>query len=221
MHGPLALVGGMAWSEGCDFDRELLEASGASEVVLLPTAAAYENPDKRVEVATTWFAKLGAEVRAVNVLSRPDAESDEHAAAIRGARFIYLSGGSPLHLRSVLKDSACWSALVDAWGDGAALAGSSAGAMVLGDPMVDPRGGAYTLGLGLLPGLAVIAHADTWSHEKAKRTFELAQRDVTVVGIDNSTALVRSAEGEWKAAGVGNVAAWRNGAELPLSDLGL
>ena len=221
MPGPLALVGGMAWSAGCDFDRELLEASGTNEVVVLPTAAAYENPDKRVEVAAAWFEKLGAKVRAVEVLNRPDAESDEHAAIIRGAGFVYLSGGSPLHLRSVLKDTACWSALVDAWGDGAALAGSSAGAMVLGDPMVDPRGGAYTLGLGLLPGLAVIPHANTWSHDKAKRTFELAQRDVTVVAIDDSTALVRSAEGEWRAAGAGNVAAWRNGSELALSDLGL
>jgi cyanophycinase len=219
MAGPLALVGGMAWSEGCDFDRDLLEASGTSEVVVLPTAAAYENPDKRVEAATKWFESLGATVRSVDVLGRPDAERSEIVDAVRSARFLYLSGGSPLHLRSVLKDTACWSALVDAWGDGAVLAGSSAGAMVLGDPMVDPRGGAYTLGLGLLPGLAVIPHANTWSHDKAKRTFELAQRDVTVVAIDDRTALLRGADGTWRAAGVGNVAAWRNGAEVALSDL--
>ena len=89
------------------------------------------------------------------------------------ARFIYLGGGSPLHLRSVLKDSPAWRALVEAWQDGAVVAGSSAGAMVLGDPMVDPRG-ALTLGLGLVGHLAVLPHYDTWSEEKAHRTVQLA-----------------------------------------------
>ena len=45
------------------------------------------------------------------------------------------------------------------------LAGSSAGAMVLCDPMVDPRGGAFTLGLGLLADLAVIPAHDHWSED--------------------------------------------------------
>ena len=58
------------------------------------------------------------------------------------------AGGSPMHLRSVLKGSAVLAALREAWRGGAVVAGSSAGAMVLTDPMVDPRGGALTVGLG-------------------------------------------------------------------------
>ena len=79
-----------------------------------------------------------------------------------------------MHLRSVLKDSPVWDALVAAWQRGAVLAGSGSGAMVLCDPMVDPRGGAFTLGLGLIAQLAVIPHHDTWSEDKAKRTLRIA-----------------------------------------------
>lgn len=221
MSGILAFVGGMEWHDGCTFDRELLFASGGTEVLVLPTAAAYEHPERAVEAATSWFKTLGADVRGLMVLARPDADDDANVAAVRDARFIYLGGGSPLHLRSVLKDTPLWVALVEAWNGGAVLAASSAGAMVLCDPMVDPRGGAFTLGLGLVNGLTVIPHANTWSHDKARRTFELAPADCAVVAIDEQTALIRSpgGEGGWRAAGVGNVAVWRGGAELPLDQL--
>ena len=42
--GMLALVGGGEWSPGCTFDQVLIEASGATEVAVLPTGSAYENP---------------------------------------------------------------------------------------------------------------------------------------------------------------------------------
>ncbi|MBW3615186.1 MAG: Type 1 glutamine amidotransferase-like domain-containing protein [Actinobacteria bacterium] len=224
MSGPLALVGGNEWNEGCTFDRELLEASGGNDVLVLPTAAAYEHPERSVEAATRWFATMGAEVRGLMVLRRPDAEDPANVAAVREARFVYLGGGSPLHLRSVLKDSPLWEALLHAWDEGAVLAASSAGAMVLCDPMVDPRGGAFTLGLGLVNGLTVIPHANNWSPEKAKRTNQLAPAGCAVVGIDEQTALIRQPSGDgphpsWRPAGAGKVTAWLDGEPVPLDRL--
>ena len=219
MPGPLALVGGAEWREGCTFDRDLLADSGAEEVLVLPTAAAYEHPERAVEWAERWFAGLGAKARGLMVLARPDAEDEANVAAIRDARFIYLSGGSPLHLRSVLKDSAAWDALCHAWQGGAVLAGSSAGAMALCDPMVDPRGGAFTLGLGLLAQVAIIPHHDTWSPEKAKRTIILAAKGVPVVAIDERTALIRGRDGAWKVEGVGSVVVFVDGHEAGLEAL--
>ncbi|HUR23638.1 MAG TPA: Type 1 glutamine amidotransferase-like domain-containing protein [Acidimicrobiales bacterium] len=219
MPGPLALVGGGEWREGCTFDRDLLATSGAEEILVLPTAAAYEHPERAVETAEQWFTGLGAKVRGLMVLARPDAEQDANVAAIRDAKFIYLSGGSPLHLRSVLKDSAAWDALTQAWQGGAVLAGSSAGAMALCDPMVDPRGGAFTLGLGLLAQVAVIPHHNTWSEEKAKRTITLAPKGLPIVGIDERTALIRGAGGEWSVAGVGSVVVFQDGHEAGLDAL--
>ena len=210
MSGPLALVGGGEWQAGCSFDRGLLEASGGEEVLVLPTAAAYEHPERAVETAERYFAGLGAKVRGLMVLRRPDAVDEANAAAVREAKFIYLSGGSPMHLRSVLKDSPVWDALLAAWNDGAVLAGSSAGAMVLCDPMVDIRGGAFTVGLGLLVRVAVIPHHDT-TPEKARRTIHLAPAGLPVVAVEEQTAVIRAPDGTWTVEGAGTVEVFVNG----------
>jgi len=219
MTGTLALVGGNEWQEKCTFDRGLLQASGGTDVVVLPTAAAYEHPDRAVEHARRWFESFGGTVRGLDVLRRGDAEDEANAAAVRAARFIYLSGGSPMHLRSVLKDSPLWDALVAAWDAGAVLAGASAGAMVLCDPMVDPRGGAFTLGLGLVEQVALIPHHEEWDEDQARRTIELAPAGLPVVGIDTQTALIRDADGSWRTEGAGRVVVFVDGKEADLGVL--
>jgi cyanophycinase len=217
--GPLALVGGAEWQHSCHFDAELLAQSGGAEVLVLPTGAAYEHPDRLIKAATDYFGELGASVRGLDVLARPDAERDDYADAIRSARFVYLNGGSPLHVRSVLKDSKVWQALESAWHAGAVIAGSSAGAMVLGDPMVDPRGGAFTIGLGLIEQLAVLPHANTWSPDKAHRTVTLASGGVRVAAIDEQTALIRDPGGTWRVDGAGQVTVYLDGKPADLSAL--
>jgi cyanophycinase len=219
MAGVLALVGGNEWQEKCTFDRGLLESSGGSEVVVLPTAAAYEHPQRAVEHATKWFESFGGTVRGLDVLRRQDAEDAANAAALRSAKFIYLSGGSPMHVQSVLKDSPVWAALVEAWDGGAVLAGASAGAMVLCDPMVDPRGGAFALGLGLVEQVAVIPHHDEWDEDQARRTIELAPKGLPVVGIDTQTALIRDPDGSWRTEGAGRVVVFTDGKEADLGVL--
>jgi cyanophycinase len=217
--GTLALVGGRPFTEGCTFDADLLAASGGTEVAVLPTAAAYEHPDREVEAATSHFAGLGAQVTGLDVLTRRDAMDEELVTKVREARFLYLVGGSPLHLRSVVKDSPVWDALVDAWQDGAVVAAASGAARVLCDPMVDPRGGAFTIGLGLMGNLAVVPHHNNWSEEKAHRTLLLAPEGLLVVGIDDATALIRSADGAWSASGAGRVAVFRGRDEVGLDAL--
>jgi cyanophycinase len=217
--GPLALVGGGEWTEGCSFDAELLAASGGDQVLVLPTAAAYEHPERTVMRAAEWFSQFGGKVEGLMVLGRADAEDAGAAAVVAGARFIYLGGGSPLHLRSVLKGSAVFDALATAWRGGAVLAGSAAGAMVLTDPMVDPRGGALTVGLGLVDRLAVVPHLgdthDDAHGEKLHRSVALAPAGLPVVGIPERTALVREPDGSWHQAGAGSVAVFVDGAPAP------
>jgi cyanophycinase len=219
MPGTLALVGGGEFTDGCDFDRDLLAASGGTEVVVVPAGAAFEHPDRLVSAAESWFGSLGATAKAVPVLTRRDAMDVDLADVIRSARFVYLGGESPMHLRSVLKDTPTWDALVEAWQGGAVLAGSSAGAMVLTDPMVDPRGGAFTVGIGVVAPLAVVPHADTWSDDKLHRTQVLAPKGTPVAGIPDRTALLRDGDGTWRVAGAGEVRIWLGGQPADLGAL--
>jgi cyanophycinase len=215
----VALVGGEEFTPGCTFDRELLDVSGASEVLVVPTGAAYEHPDRAVGAAVTHFESLGAKARGLMVLARTDALDPENVAELRAARFVYLTGDSPMHMRSVFKATPCWDAILEAWRDGAAIAGSAGGARVLCDPMVDPRGGAFTLGLGLIGQLAVVPHHDQWTHDRSRRTFELAGSQFPVVVVDKQTAIIRSSDGAWRAAGAGKVQIMLDGVEVELDTL--
>lgn len=218
--GTLALLGGGEWAPGCEeLDTALLQASGGDEVTVLPTAAAYEHPGKVVAAAEAWFAGLGARAQGLMALTRADAEQTSLADRVRASRFVYLVGGSPLHLRAVLKGSAVWQALVDAWRAGAVVAGSSAGAMVLTDPMVDPRGGALTVGLGMVTGMAVIPHFGQENAEKVHRSITLAAADLAVVGLAERCALVRRPDGSWHGAGAGTVQVFVGGEPADLGAL--
>ena len=219
MTGLLALVGGGEFTPGCEFDTDLLEASGATEVALLPTGFAYEGPQRSVEAASRWFEALGAGVREIPVYSRADALVAEHVDAVRAARLVYMVGTSPMHLRSVLKDTPLFAALVEGWHDGAVLVGSGAGADVLCDPMVDTRGGAFTVGLGVVPGVAVIPRADTWSPDKVRRTVELAPPSLHLVSLPERSGIVRDPDGTWRTVGDGLVTVHHGGHQAPLSDL--
>lgn len=219
MTGTLALVGGGEWRSGCAFDADLLTESGGDEVVVLPTAAAYEHPDHAIERAARWFEHLGGTVRAVAAVDRTGAHDEANVAAVREARFVYLADGSPMHLRSALQQTPLLDALTAAWHGGAVLAASGAGATVLCDPAVDPRGGAFTVGLGLVGPLAAVARADTWSEDKLHRTLQLTPPGVPLAEIDERTALIRSSKGTWRTAGVGTVSVWVEGAEVGLDAL--
>jgi cyanophycinase len=219
MRGTLALVGGGEWSDGCDFDAELLSLSGGTEVLVVPTAAAFENPGKVAERARGWFATLGASVEVLPVLRRADGLDPGIVAQAAAARFVYLAGGSPMHLRSVLKDSPLWDAVVSAWHGGAVLAGAAEGATVLSTHMVDARGGAFTVGLDLLEDVTVIPRYQRWSEDKWHRTVRLAPPGMTVLGIDERAAVLVDDAGGWRSAGAGSVTVYRDGARIGLDDV--
>ena len=142
--------------------------------------------------------------RALPVLHRSEAEDPGMAKVVRAAKFVYLADGSPLHLRSVLKESALFAALLAAYQGGAVVAASGAGATLLCDPMVDPRGGAYTVGLGVVKNLAVFPYHGTAATHLRERSIDLLPRNAVLAGVDEVTALVKGPDG-WSVAGVGTV----------------
>ena len=73
----LQLFIGGEWTDGCSFDETLWRQSGQAEVLVLPTAAAYEHPERAVAVAGRWFSGFGARAEGLMVLSRRDFGTSE------------------------------------------------------------------------------------------------------------------------------------------------
>ncbi len=201
--GVLAFVGGAAWADEGHAVRELVAgaAGTGATAVVLPTAAAYERPGRLADQACAALTALGLQARTLAVLNRTDAGNADAVAAVREAGLIFLTDGSAMHLHSVLKGTTLYQAVVDGYNAGAVLVASGAGGSVLCDPMIDPRGGAFTVGLGLVRDLTVFPHFDTAADHLRTRTLELRPAGVTLVGVDESTAVVRERDGSWHAVG--------------------
>lgn len=167
-------------------------------MVVLPTADAFERPEVLVSAALAWAERLGVTVEALMVMSRPEAMDEGAADVVRSARAVWLVGDNPIHLRSVVKDTPIWDALHDVLRSGGVVVGCAASASALCDPMLDPRGGALALGLGLLSGMTVVPQSETLTHDRQARVRRLT--DVPLVFLPSTSSLLRTDAG-WESVG--------------------
>ncbi|MFZ9630118.1 MAG: hypothetical protein ACO3C1_12310 [Ilumatobacteraceae bacterium] len=198
MSGIVALQGGGPFEANDELDRRLLAAARAERVVVLPTADAYEHPERLVATAMNWGERMGVEVDALMVLRRGEAMEPGAAREVEGARAVWLVGDQPMHLRSVLKDTPLLDAIAGVVSRGGVVTAVAGSAAAMCDPMVDQRGGAYTLGLGFVPDLALITEAEDWSPERLHRTRKLA--NTTFAVLKTGDALVRTGSA-WETVG--------------------
>src|SRR6266700_6002999 len=195
--GTLALVGaGEFLPPIAPVDAMLLErVDGTPHVVVLPTASAPDGPgvpEHWAKLGIDHFSQLGASAEAVMLLERGDADDDSIVARVAAANFVYFSGGKPRYLLETLQGTAAWQAMVNVLAAGGVLAGCSAGAMVLGGELVDfPQLWRTIPAFGLAPEIIIIPHFDEIPKAMIS-TISLTNRKSTFVGIDGSTALVRS-----------------------------
>jgi cyanophycinase len=208
--GLLALVGGDEFNPGNEEqDRMLVAGAGRGTAFVVPTAAARQKPERSVAHATAWFRQFGLELQELPVLTRTHAKSAELAERARAGGLFYLVGGDPGLVAEVLRGSAVWAAMFEAWRDGAALAGSSAGSMALGShTLVRAKWPNHVNrrpadALALLPKTAVLPHFDTFGH-KWVESAQAAAPDLCLLGIDERSAAVWDGA-RWLAAGPGAV----------------
>lgn len=201
-------------------DRELLRHTPGSppKVAILPTAAGLEvSVSSWIRDGVAHFSALGCEAYGVRAIDRAGVEDPNHVAAVEAADLVYLSGGSPGYLVETLRGSAVWRAIVRVWERGGALAGSSAGAMALGEWTLVRREGQvgrmpafWEPGLDVMPGLGVIPHYDRFGPERTRARIEEAPSMLTVLGIDEDTVIM-STGGVARVLGRGTVAVWQDG----------
>ena len=208
MAGLIALVGGNEFRGDCEpMDRGLLARLGSRpKVIIIPTAAAHENPDLAAENGVRYFQRLGAQAEPVMIINAETVRQPELVARLGNADLIYFTGGDPVYLLETIRDSPAWKASREMLQRGLMLAGSSAGAMILGGQMCAPGSG-WREGLGLVPSIAVIPHhASLASRWNAAHMHASLREGVILVGIDEATALVGP---PWQVLGPGQVTVYR------------
>jgi cyanophycinase len=208
--GLVALVGGDEFNPGNEEqDRMLAAAAGSGPAFVVPTAAARQKPEASVAHAKKWFRQFDVDLQELPVLKRADAMSDALSEQARAGGFFYLVGGDPGLVATVLRGSSVWKAIFEAWREGAAVAGSSAGAMALcSHTLVRVKWpNSYNRrpvdALGLVPKTAVLPHFDAFGH-KWVDSAQAAAPDLGLLGIDERSAAVWDGF-KWIAAGPGAV----------------
>lgn len=238
-HGPLALVGSGEYTDAMnETDRALLNVLPAKQphVVVIPTASGLEPGMPAIWNArgVAHFNKLKAKVTPLHITEREHCYDAANVKALREADFFYFSGGNPNYVVETWHDTPAWETLVSRWETGAALAGCSAGAMMLGSFTIRVRDAMtgntpqWVPAMGLVHGLAVLPHFDRMKHFVGNDVFrsivQSAPAHVTVVGVDEDTALVKLGDA-WRVMGrqtvtvfdrEGNPQRFAGGATVPL-----
>lgn len=217
MAGYLVLEGGAEFGGAMAApDRRSLELAGGVDVpvVIIPTAAA---PDHNHERAggngQRWFQHLGAtDVMVAPLIDGASANEPSVIKLLQSAKLIYLLGGFTHYLGQTLAGSAAWIAIKAAYDDGAVIAGSSAGAMVLCDTYFNPNAGEVDSGLGLVFNSCVLPHHNTFGQRWVTQLRELLPQ-ASLIGIDEQTGMINDGVGgQWTVYGSGMVTLYRPGA---------
>lgn len=202
MTGTVVLEGGGPFTMHDELDRRLLASVGADRVTVLPTADAFERPEVLIAAAMSWAERLEIDVEVLMVMNRPEAMDEGAASVVAASRAVWLVGDNPIHLRSVVKDTPIWNSLKEVLDAGGVVVGAGASASALCDPMIDPRGGALALGLGLVTGMALVTQSEQITPERHARAKKLA--NVPLVFLPSSSALLHTSSG-WESIGANEI----------------
>jgi cyanophycinase len=217
-HGTVLLLGGREHASA-SLGAAILSSAPGRQVAVIPTASAFEGPEAAVLEIANWLVGLGAEVEGLMVSTRSDAELEEMARRLERADLAYLSDGTALHLCSTLRETVLFSALLGMLASGKTVVASGAAAAALCDPMIDPRGGAPTVGLGPIFGFTVVPHVgrdgDDLHQEKLHRTVGLVSAMLPVVAISSGAGLRCGPDGRCEPLGDAGITVYLDRQVLP------
>jgi hypothetical protein len=162
-----------------------------ADVVVVPTAAAFTGAEAAAIEVADVVEPYGVKVEALMNVARASSNEPYFGDRLRAADVVILSDGSSLHARSVWRESLVGEAIRDAHN----VIALGAVASVLGDVMIDPRGGAPTNGLGFVSGLVL---GVTESDEQLARTRTLLGDDA-ILAVLGQHGVVHFDGTKWRA----------------------
>lgn len=186
------------------------------DVVLVSTAT--RHPDVLTGDYIRIFTRAGLDrnrIHAPLIRNHEEARRKDVEQLLSNAAGIFITGGDQYALTQTLDRTPAEEAMMAAYGRGAVIAGTSAGAAAMGRPMIVAGGGSGELRMGMVQ----MSHGLAWAgedliidtHFGARGRFPRLAAAVAEnpsalgVGIDENTCLLSSAEGRCTVVGAGVV----------------
>lgn len=182
--------------------------AGCGSVAVVTMAAAFRRPDAlrsridawardlSVQHAVSGVRRSGAPALGCSVVSavrRSDALDPEVSGPIAECDGVLVLDGSPAHFVSAVKATPLLEAIVAARQRGADVVWSGAAAAAVCASMVDDRGGALTVGLGLHEGIVVAAGWEGWPRDRRRRLRRMVPESVLFMALESGAAVCSTA----------------------------
>ena len=205
-----------------DIDRNLCEhINGQVKVGIVPLAAGKERGYRKwIDDGISHFKNLGIDSVGFDIKSREGCIDSRNIDLLEDINFLYFSGGDPKYLFESLKDTPFWLKILDKFNNGNfILAGSSAGAMVMGKAIPKSLNMAFPGSRGNedlweesfgLVNFPIIPHFDRFSrfldiNYFKHRFFKSFGNNNMVLGIDEDTGVKTSDSKTFQVLGKGRV----------------
>lgn len=212
MRGYLVLNGGDAFSprtKSIDHNwLSLIRRQSRPRVMVVPTASV-EKTRKVADETMRYFNYLGTFAEYRLITTPLEANTATEYEDLDKVDAVILTDGSPIDMVEILRGSKTEAALRRLLERKAALMATGASAMAIGGAFW--FGGEWEPGLGIAPHLAVLPH-----HNLVQMRLSPAQllarlpEGVTLIGIDDTTAVIAHPDGTYHVDGAGEVMVYRD-----------
>lgn len=176
------LVVGSLGALRAGIEQWVLPDLDGDDALIVPTAAAFTGAAEAAIGVAEALEGTGLRLEGLMVTDRLGAEEPHFSRRVADADLVVLCDGSALHARAVWRASPFGDALHHT----RRLVAIGSVATVLGDVMIDPRGGAPTTGLGFRAGIAMCVGEND---DQLERTRSLLGSDVVLVVIGSMGVL--------------------------------
>jgi cyanophycinase len=184
-----------------DIDEYIIKTYSPKSIAIIPTAAGLESDVlKWIVMAENHYQKFNLKVIPVPIFNKAQANDDSLVNLLLSVDLIFFSGGNPNYLLNTLIDTKLWRMVEKRIAEGVLLAGSSAGAMIMGKYVLahpfkvifDNNTSDWQPGFKLVD-YTVVPHFEHFKKHKKiiKLLLENSPTDITSswLGIDENTAI--------------------------------
>lgn len=158
-------------------------------VVVIATAAAFAGTTAAANAVVATLGDRASESSVLELANRTATTAPDVEAVLVGADTVVLCDGAVLHARSVWRQSVVQTVLASK----SILAIGAVGS-VLGQVMIDPRGGAPTTGMGFFADVAITTST---SEDEVERSRSLVGSSVRLLRLGGD-AIVHYEQGRWR-----------------------